>query len=78
MTRPPRLYDRVRISAMRGQGPQGLFGERGPLVGDTACVIEIYCEPPGYELECLSPQGETEWVASFAAADISLEYLGRA
>jgi hypothetical protein len=72
-------YDVVRLTGMRGEGAQGLFG-RNPAVGDTACVVEIFARTPrlGYALECVSPDGQTEWLAVFAAEDVTLEYLRNA
>ncbi len=79
MPREIKQYDVVRITGIRGEGAQGLFG-RNPTVGDTACVVEIYTHTPrlGYELECVSSKGETEWLAAFAAEDVTLEYLRNA
>ncbi len=76
MAQEIKQYDVVRITAIRGCGPQGLFG-MAPAVGDTACVVEIYTHTPrlGYELECVSAKGETEWLATFAAEDVTLEYV---
>jgi hypothetical protein len=79
VTRTIKQYDIVRITGIRGNGPQGLFG-RPPLVGDTACVVEIFAHTPrlGYALECVSPDGRTEWLASFAADEVTVEYLRNA
>jgi hypothetical protein len=68
-------YDVVRVASIIGKGPQGLLGKRPPLIGDIACVVEIYTHPRGYELECVSSEGETEWLASFSAEDVTLEYV---
>lgn len=70
-------YDVVRITGITGVGPQGVIGSRAPAVGDTACVVEIFSHMPelGYAMECVAANGETEWVASFAAQDVTLEYV---
>jgi len=39
-------------------------------------VVDVYDHPPGYELECVTPQGETLWLESFAHDEVSLELLG--
>lgn len=76
MVQSIKQYDVVRVIDIRGKGAQGLFGSRSPRVGDVACVVEVYTHPrDGYELECVSSAGETEWLASFAVEDVTLEYI---
>lgn len=70
-----RQYDVVRVVGMKGETPQVSMGNRSPRIGDRACVVEVYADPPGYELECVSARGETEWLASFPADGVTLEYI---
>lgn len=47
-------YDRVRVMALnnaRFHGGEPFYG-RHPVVGDIGYVVEIYADPPGYEVEC--------------------------
>lgn len=68
-------YDVVRVIGIKGEGAPVMPEYRLPRVGDIARVVEIYTNPPGYELECVSPDGGTEWLASFVADDVTLEYI---
>jgi len=72
-----KLYDAVRIEELRK--PASLLdGDiRQPQVGDVVWVIEIYENPPGYELECSNKDGITEWLQAFRADEIKLEKLVR-
>jgi hypothetical protein len=70
-----KLYDAVRITELR-QPVRYDLGEgdiRKPQVGDVAWVIEIYENPPGYELECSDKNGITEWMQGFSPDEIKLE-----
>ena len=71
-----KLFDRVRILALRDTHASSLVGSRSPQVGDIATVVDLYDHPPGYELECATPQGETLWLESFADDEVSLELVG--
>jgi hypothetical protein len=53
------------------------FNRRAPQIGDVATIIEVYSDPPGYELECSNEHGITEWLAGFKADDIELELILR-
>jgi hypothetical protein len=69
------LYEAYRIKEFR-QPIRSDLGEgdlRKPQVGDIAWVIEIYEDPPGYELECSDRNGITEWMQAFAPGEIVLE-----
>jgi len=70
-----KVYDAIRITALRqpvrydlgkGDSPE-------PKVGDVAWAIEIYENPPGYELECSDKNGITEWMQGFSLVEIMLE-----
>ncbi|MDA8098198.1 MAG: hypothetical protein M0042_01070 [Nitrospiraceae bacterium] len=53
-------------------------GGRTPEVGDEATIIEVYANPGlGYELECVSKSGETEWLISISPDDLDMEVVGR-
>jgi hypothetical protein len=72
-----KLYDAVRIMELR-QPVRSALGEgdrRKPQCGDVAYVIEIYENPPGYELECSDKDGITEWMQAFSPDEIKLEKL---
>lgn len=68
-------YDIARVTQLRTAGPQlvDAFNLRAPAVGDIATVLEIYDNPPGYELECSDENGITQWQMAFRAEDIVLE-----
>jgi hypothetical protein len=72
-----KLYDTVRIKAFRHpvDVEPDKFNRRPPRVGDIACVIEIYANPPGYELECSDGNGITEWLHAFSPEDIELDRI---
>jgi hypothetical protein len=72
-------YDVVRVLGF-GVGADltlSEFYERPPRVGDTATIVEIYDNPPGYELECCDGHsgGATTWLRSFRVTEIKLELL---
>ena len=70
-------FDKVRIVALRELRASPFVGSRPPQVGDVATVIDLYHHPLGYELECVSRQGETLWLESFTDEEISLELVGK-
>jgi hypothetical protein len=74
---PIQQFDKVRIVALRDNQAPSLVGSRSPQVGDVATVVEVYSHPPGYELECATPQGTTMWLESFAEDEVSLELVGK-
>jgi hypothetical protein len=49
--------------------------QRSPRVGDIAYIVEVYSNPPGYELECSATNGETEWLLAFSPSEIELELV---
>jgi hypothetical protein len=72
-----KLYDVVRITGLRRSidfQPDG-NSVRAPCIGDVATVLEVYRNPPGYELECCGPDGITIWLRSFALEDVELEVM---
>ena len=73
-----KLYDAVRIEELRKAADLSDGDIRQPQVGDVAWVIEIYENPPGYELECSDKDGTTEWLQGFGAEEIELEKLVKA
>jgi hypothetical protein len=69
-------FDCVRIVAIHDPAAlePSTFDERPPRIGDTATIVEIYTDPPGYELECSSrDDGRTLWLMAFAPDAIELE-----
>jgi hypothetical protein len=73
-----KIYDVVKIKELRTPidfQPDGT-SVRAPSVGDVASVIEVYSNPPGYELECSGQDGITIWLCSFAPEDVELEVVG--
>ena len=77
MSPPIEQFDKVRIVALRGGRASPLVGSRPPQVGDVATVVDVYDHPPGYELECVTPQGATLWLESFTDDEVSLELVGK-
>lgn len=72
-----KIYDVVTIKELRKPvdfQPDGT-SVRAPGVGDVATVIEVYSDPPGYELECSEKDGITIWLWAFAPEDIELEVI---
>jgi len=70
-------YDVVRIKALREPvhfEPDGT-SRRAPQVGDVATIIEVYENPPGYELECSGSDGMTEWLYAFSPDAIEFEKM---
>jgi hypothetical protein len=73
-----KLYDAVRIEELHKAADLSDGDIRQPQVGDFAWIIEIYENPPGYELECSDKDGTTEWLQGFRAEEIKLEKLVKA
>lgn len=73
-----KLYDAVRIEELHKVAALSDGDIRQPQVDDVAWVIEIYENPPGYELECSDKDGTTEWLQGFGAEEIKLEKLVKA
>lgn len=47
-----------------------------PKVGDEAAIIEVYVKPTiGYELECVSENGDTSWLVTFSPEDAVFEVI---
>jgi len=68
-------YDVVKVTAIRRAvsfEPDDT-NRRLPRVGDIATIVEVYANPPGYELECSDHEGITEWLLAFRPEDIELE-----
>lgn len=73
-----KIYDVVKIKELHKPvnfHPDGT-SVRAPNVGDVASVIEVYTNPPGYELECSGKDGMTLWLYSFAPEEVELEVVG--
>lgn len=68
-------YDVVRLTSLRAPlpGKDDEFNLRSPIVGDVATIVEIYSDPPGYELECSDVNGITQWLIALRPDDIKLE-----
>jgi hypothetical protein len=72
-----KIYDVVRIKKLRkpvGFRPDDI-DVRAPRIGDVAAVVEVYSNPPGYELECNGKDGITIWLQAFAPEDVELEVV---
>ena len=70
-----KIYDVVRLVAINNQQmlESDTFNLSPPKVGDVATILEIYDDPPGYELECCDEYGITVWLLGFREGDIRLE-----
>ena len=71
-----RQYDYVRITKVCRFFSQEECkpGNRTPVIGDIAAVIEIYDKPKlGYELESVNEKGETIWLITINASDLEFE-----
>lgn len=70
-------YDVVRVKGWNVslEATEGQFNLRLPVVGDIAVIIEVYSEPPGYELECSDGAGITQWLIAFHPLEIELELV---
>ncbi|OWY27391.1 hypothetical protein [Herbaspirillum robiniae] len=71
-------YDVVKLKGWNvpPKAVEDQFNLRLPVVGDIAVIIEVYTEPPGYELECSDDAGITQWLIAFQPLDIELELIG--
>ena len=71
------IYDVVRIKMLRKpiDFQPDLTSVRAPSIGDVATVVEVYSNPPGYELECCGKDGITIWLWAFAPEDVELEVI---
>lgn len=72
------IYDVVKVKKLHRPidfQPDGT-SFRAPAVGDVAAVIEVYTNPPGFELECSGKDGITIWLHAFAPEDLELEVIG--
>jgi hypothetical protein len=73
-----KIYDVVKIKKLHKPvdfQPDGT-SIRAPIVGDVAAVVEVYSNPPGYELECSGRDGITLWLQAFAPEEVELEVVG--
>lgn len=75
-------YDVVRLiqflRPIDGFKVDGFFNNREPAVGDIATIVEVYDDPPGYDLECCaSNDGITTWLHTFAPDSVKLELVWR-
>ena len=70
-------YDTVRVVGLHKavDFERDSFNQRAPRIGDIACIVEVYSDPSGYELECSADNGETEWLLAFSPNDIELELV---
>lgn len=65
-------YDVVRIERLPARdASDDAFNLRPPRVGDIATIIEIYTDPPGYELECSGQDGITQWLIAFSPGEMA-------
>ncbi|WP_141832826.1 hypothetical protein [Herbaspirillum sp. SJZ107] len=73
-----KIYDVVTIKGLRKpiDFQPGDMNVRAPAIGDVAAVVEVYSNPPGYELECSGKDGVTIWLHAFAPEDVELEVIG--
>jgi hypothetical protein len=51
------------------------FNLRQPAIGDVATIVEIYSNPPGYELERNDENGITQWLLAFGPDDVELDLV---
>lgn len=70
-------YDVVKVKAIlkKVRFEPDETNHREPRVGDVAAIIEVYDNPPGYELECCDENGITEWLLAFGPNEIELERI---
>jgi hypothetical protein len=68
-------YDAVKLMRINVQIPDEDVESnlRPPKIGDIAYIIEVYVNPPGYELECSDEHGITQWLMSFGPDDVEME-----
>jgi len=70
-------YDTVRLVGLHKAvdfQPDPL-NQRSPRIGDIACIVEVYTNPAGYELECSATNGQTEWLLAFSPSEVELELV---
>ena len=66
-----REYDVVRVVSVPITASHPDDGFRVPRVGDTGAVVMVYNAPiEGYTVECVSPDGRTEWLLEFVPDDL--------
>lgn len=72
-----KVYDVVRLIAIDNDELllSDAFNIRAPKVGDIATILEIYSDPPGFELECCDKSGSTEWLLGVQENDVLLELV---
>ncbi|MFC0351067.1 hypothetical protein [Undibacterium danionis] len=72
-----KIYDVVRLIAINSDELclGDAFNTRPPQVGDIATILEIYDNPPGFELECSDKLGGTVWLLGFQEKDVQLELV---
>lgn len=70
-------YDVVKLKAWHVDAIKvsDAFNLRPPAIGDVATIIEIYSNPPGYELECSDGNGITQWLLAFGPEDVELDLV---
>lgn len=70
-------YDVVRLESIPSitVDASDPFNLRSPRVGDIATIIEVYANPPGYELECSGEGGITEWMLAFSPEEADFELV---
>lgn len=70
-------YDVVKVKGFSTEKhtEADAFNRRASKVGDLATIVEIYTNPPGYELECSDSNGVTEWLVAFGPGEIELERI---
>ena len=78
MAQEIKQYDVVRIVRILNDAAarESPFGQRPPRIGDEATVLEIYTDPPGYELECSGSDGVTIWLGGYSPNDLELQRVG--
>ncbi len=70
-------YDVVKVKELHVEAGKDsdAFNIRRPVVSDVATIIEVYSNPPGYELECSDSNGITQWLLAFGPDDIELNLV---
>lgn len=70
-------YDAVRVKSILVpiESLNDELNRKSPKVGDVAYIIEIYENPPGYELECSDADGITQWLKVFRPHDVEFEFV---
>lgn len=70
-------YDVVELKALHVEASNvsDAFNLRRPAIGDVASIVEIYSNPPGYELECSDESGITQWLLAFGPDDVELDLV---